>query len=174
MQLVYRISSMQRLGRQWQATGAPVALVATMGCLHSGHVSLIRRARQSLGVKGQVVVSLYVNPTQFAPGEDLENYPRNLLRDKRRCTHEGVDVLFMPSDNEMYPPEFSTYVTEDKLSSCMEGASRPSHFRGVTTVVAKLFNLVMPTVAFFGAKDFQQAAVVQRMVRDMNFPVKIT
>ena len=124
-----------------------------------------------------VVVSIYVNPTQFGPREDLSKYPRDLRRDAQLCREAGVDVLFVPSDGEMYPAGeaegFSTWVVEDKLSQEMEGRSRPTHFRGVTTVVAKLFNIVLPDVAVFGAKDWQQAAIIRRMTRDLNFPVKI-
>jgi pantoate--beta-alanine ligase len=147
-----------------------------MGYLHAGHLSLIQCARRLVGKRGRVVVSIYVNPTQFAPHEDLAKYPRDFRRDARLCRQAGVDVIFSPGDAEMYQgsgPEFSTYVVEEQLSQGMEGASRPTHFRGVTTVVAKLFNLVEPTVAVFGAKDFQQAAVVKRMVGDLNFPVRI-
>jgi pantoate--beta-alanine ligase len=145
-----------------------------MGYLHAGHLSLIRCARRAVG-KGIVVVSIYVNPTQFAPTEDFRNYPRDLARDRALCRAAGVDVLFAPSDREMYPDseKTSTYVVEEELSQRMEGASRPTHFRGVATVVAKLFHLVRPNVAVFGAKDYQQAAVIRRMVRDLNFPVKI-
>jgi pantoate--beta-alanine ligase len=164
---------MQRLGRQWQAAAAPVALVPTMGYLHRGHMSLVQRARQAVGPRGKVVLSIYVNPLQFAPTEDLANYPRDLDRDRKLCAGAGVDVLFLPAEGEMYSPDFSTYVVEEKLARGMEGASRPTHFRGVATVVAKLFHIVLPTVAIFGAKDFQQAAVVTKMVRDLNFPLKI-
>ena len=149
----------------------------TMGYLHDGHISLARRARQAVGRGGRVVVSIYVNPTQFGPGEDLKKYPRDLKRDKELCRAAGVDAVFAPGDEEMYPrreeEHFSTWVSEEKLSRVMEGRSRPTHFRGVTTVVAKLFNIVMPDVAVFGAKDWQQAAIVRRMTRDMNFSVKI-
>jgi pantoate--beta-alanine ligase len=124
-----------------------------------------------------VVVSIYVNPTQFAPTEDLSRYPRDFARDRALCRSAAVDIVFAPADREMYPPEaatkFSTYVVEEDLSQNMEGASRPTHFRGVTTVVAKLFNIVSPDVAVFGAKDFQQAAIVRRMVRDLNFPLRL-
>ena len=119
------------------------------------------------------MVSLYVNPTQFAPHEDLAAYPRDLARDKKLCARAGVDVLFAPSNPEMYPKGFSTFVIEERLSQRMEGAARPSHFRGVTTVLAKLFNIVQPSVAVFGSKDFQQAAVVQKMARDLNLQMKI-
>ena len=144
-----------------------------MGYLHQGHISLVRRARQLVGRRGVVVVSLYVNPIQFAPAEDLSRYPRDMARDKRLCREAGVEVMFAPDDAEMYPREYSTFVVEEKLSQGMEGRSRPAHFRGVATVVAKLFNLVQPDVAVFGAKDYQQAAIVQRLVRDLNFPLQI-
>ncbi len=172
MRIVRNAAAMQRLAKTWQARKLGVGFVPTMGYLHAGHVSLMKRARQAVGKKGLVVVSIYVNPTQFAPTEDLAKYPRDFARDCKLCREAGVDVIFAPGDKEMYPSDFSTYVVEEKLSGSMEGASRPTHFRGVTTVVAKLFNMVLPTVAVFGAKDFQQAAVVQRMVRDLNFPVR--
>jgi pantoate--beta-alanine ligase len=186
---------MQRLARQWRRAGKRIGFVPTMGYLHAGHLSLARRARRAVGRSGLVVVSIYVNPTQFGPKEDFRRYPRDLRRDLKLCRGEGVDVVFAPDDAEMYPagsggkgfvashfrsqgtdeavPSVSTYVVEENLSKAMEGASRPAHFRGVTTVVAKLFNLVLPDVAVFGAKDWQQAAVVRRMVADLNFPVKI-
>jgi pantoate--beta-alanine ligase len=173
MRFVQTLSAMQRHAKSWQALPVPIALVPTMGFLHEGHASLIERARQAVGRKGKVVVSLYVNPTQFAPHEDLAAYPRDLARDKKLCAEAGVDVLFAPSDREMYPQGFSTYVAEERLSQRMEGAARPAHFRGVTTVLAKLFHIVQPSVAVFGAKDFQQAAVVRKMVEDLNFPLKI-
>jgi pantoate--beta-alanine ligase len=174
MRFVQSISAMQRQVRKWQAQRISAAFVPTMGFLHEGHVSLIKRARRAVGRKGKVVVSLYVNPAQFAPHEDLAAYPRDLVRDKKICASAGVDVLFAPSNREMYPDGFSTYVVEEKLSQSMEGAARPTHFRGVATVLAKLFHIVQPSVAVFGAKDFQQAAVVRKMVEDLNFPLKIT
>ncbi len=177
MRIVTSVAAMQRLALRWRRAGTPVGFVPTMGCLHEGHLDLVRRAREMFGRKGRLVVSIYVNPTQFGVNEDLAKYPRDLRRDQRLCRDAGVDVLFVPDDQQMYPvPEgakFSTYVVEGMLSKEMEGASRPAHFRGVTTVVAKLFNMVLPDVAIFGAKDFQQAAVVQRMARDLNFPVQI-
>ena len=177
MRIITSVAAMQRLASQWQRRGARVGFVPTMGYLHKGHLSLVRVARRQVGRSGKVVVSVYVNPTQFAPGEDLSRYPRDLERDLKLCRAERVDVVFAPRDAEMYPGkangDYSTYVVEEQLSQGMEGASRPGHFRGVTTVVTKLFNLVRPDVAVFGAKDFQQAAVVKRMVRDLNFPVKI-
>lgn len=148
-----------------------------MGALHEGHLDLVRRARRLAGSRGKVVVSIYVNPTQFGPNEDHARYPRTLEQDRLLCRREGVDVIFCPTDATMYPGRedgrYSTYVVEESLSRGMEGASRPTHFRGVTTIVAKLFNLVLPDVAVFGAKDWQQASIVRRMVADLNFPLRI-
>src|ERR1019366_4750426 len=148
-----------------------------MGYLHDGHLSLVKRARKAVGKNGKVVASIYVNPTQFAPTEDLAKYPRDLPRDLKLLRELGVDAVFTPSDAQMYPGKaeenYSTYVVEEKLSQRMEGASRPTHFKGVTTVVAKLFNIVLPDVAVFGQKDFQQAAILKRMTRDLNFPLQI-
>jgi len=177
MRIVTSVAAMQRLAREWNQRGLPVGLVPTMGCLHEGHVSLVRKARERVGQRGVVVVSIYVNPMQFGPTEDFANYPRDLKRDSKLCRDAGVDVVFVPGDQQMYPTRdgarFSTYVIEEILSRAMEGLSRPTHFRGVATVVAKLFNIVRPAVAVFGAKDIQQAALVKRLVRDLNFPVKI-
>ena len=177
MQIVSSAAAMQRLARKWQRAGAPIGFVPTMGYLHEGHLSLMRAARKRVGTNGKVVVSIYVNPTQFAPTEDLDKYPRDLKRDLKLLRELGVNVVFTPSDAEMYPGKFenrfSTYIVEEKLSQMMEGASRPTHFRGVATVVAKLFNIVLPDIAVFGQKDFQQAAIIKRMVRDLNFPVRI-
>lgn len=170
---------MRRLAKQWRRGGALIGLVPTMGYLHEGHLSLVRQARRRIGKTGRVVVSIYVNPTQFAPTEDFSRYPRDLKRDLNLLRKEGVAAVFAPEDREMYPdrrdaPEgFSTYVVEEKLSRSMEGASRPTHFRGVATVVAKLFNIVQPDLAVFGQKDFQQAAIIRRMTRDLNFPVRV-
>jgi pantoate--beta-alanine ligase len=177
MRIVSSISGMQKLAATCKRRGRKIGFVPTMGYLHEGHISLVHRARKLVGRRGIVVVSIYVNPTQFGPNEDLRRYPRDLPRDQGLCRQAGVDLIFLPSDKLMYPGrdrgEFSTYVVEENLSRVMEGTSRPTHFRGVTTVVAKLFNVVAPNVAVFGAKDFQQAAIVQRMVKDLNFPVKI-
>ena len=173
MQMVRSVVAMQRLAVRWQRDGVRVGFVPTMGYLHAGHLSLVTRARRLVGPRGKVVVSIYVNPTQFAPTEDFSRYPRDLKRDASLCRKAGVDVVFAPSDEEMYPAgdggAFSTYVVEEALSRSMEGASSPTHFRGVTTVVAKLFNIVRPNLAVFGAKDYQQAAIIKRMVRDLNF-----
>ena len=168
---------MQRMARKWQREGRRIGFVPTMGYLHEGHLSLVRRARQLVGSDGRVVVSIYVNPTQFGPKEDLSKYPRDLQKDTLLCRRAGVDAIFVPGDAEMYPSgethAFSTWVIEEQLSREMEGRSRPTHFRGVTTVVAKLFNIFLPDIAVFGAKDWQQAAIIQRMVRDLNFSMKI-
>jgi pantoate--beta-alanine ligase len=190
MRIISSAAAMQKLALQWKRAGVKIGFVPTMGYLHAGHLSLVKRARQAVGKNGKVVVSIYVNPTQFAPTEDLSKYPRDLKRDLKLCREAGVDVVFTPTDAEMYPvgssrcddrtaqravptTNFSTYVIEENLGRVMEGASRPTHFRGVTTVVAKLFNIVLPDVAVFGQKDFQQAAIIKRMVADLNFPVKI-
>ncbi len=187
MHIISSPGAMQKRSQSWRRQGIRIGFVPTMGYLHAGHLSLVREARRRTGKKGKVVLSIYVNPTQFAPTEDLAKYPRDLNRDLQLCREAGVDTVFTPGDAEMYPggrPQgpahkdarptgFSTYVVEEKLSQNMEGAARPTHFRGVTTVVAKLFNLVRPDVAVFGQKDFQQAAVIKRMVADLNFPIKI-
>jgi pantoate--beta-alanine ligase len=177
MQIVTSVAAMQRLSGRWQRAGTRIGFVPTMGCLHEGHLSLVRRARRDVGARGKVVVSIFVNPMQFGPNEDFARYPRDLTRDLRLCRAAGVDAVFAPGDRAMYPGKaeghYSTYVVEEKLAHTMEGASRPGHFRGVTTVVAKLFNSVQPDVAVFGAKDLQQAAIIRRMVRDLNFPLAI-
>ena len=167
---------MQRLALGWRREGKTVGFVPTMGYLHEGHLCLIKKARQIVKSEGVVVVSIFVNPAQFSPSEDLANYPRDSQRDKELCREAGVDVLFLPESEQMYPSTnstYSTWVIEEQVSKGMEGAARPHHFRGVATIVAKLFNLVLPEVAIFGAKDYQQAAVVQKMVQDLNFAVKI-
>jgi pantoate--beta-alanine ligase len=173
MRVVTSVRAMARLARGWRREGRGVGLVPTMGYLHDGHLSLARRARGEVGDSGVVVVSVYVNPTQFGPGEDLDRYPRDFGRDRALCRGAGVDVVFAPPDREMYEEGHSTYVVEEDLSRGMEGASRPTHFRGVCTVVTKLFNLVQPGLAVFGEKDWQQAVVIRRMVRDLNLPLRI-
>jgi len=152
---------------------APLVLVPTMGALHEGHVSLMRRARRLAGESGTVVVSIFVNPAQFGPGEDFSRYPRTFPADCRLCENAGVDVIFHPAPDTMYPDGFSTYVDEEQVSLGLCGASRPAHFRGVCTVVLKLFNILAPDSAVFGEKDYQQVAVIRRMVRDLNVPVRI-
>lgn len=155
---------------------SPVVFVPTMGALHEGHASLIRRARRLAGAngkKGSVVVSIFVNPKQFGPKEDLLLYPRPFAEDVALCRREGVDLLFHPNPGEMYAEDASVTVTESSLSLVLCGASRPGHFDGVCTVVAMLFNIVRPAIAIFGEKDWQQLAVIRRMVSDLKIPVKI-
>ena len=147
-----------------------VGLVPTMGYLHEGHLSLVRRAREKCD---HVVVSIFVNPTQFAPKEDLSKYPRDIGRDLSLLEPLGVDLVWMPTAEIMYPSGFQTWVDVETITSPLEGAMRPGHFRGVTTVVAKLFNAVQPHNAYFGQKDAQQAAVIRQMTRDLNFPVEV-
>jgi pantoate--beta-alanine ligase len=148
----------------------PVGLVPTMGYLHDGHVALVRRARAECA---SVVVSIFVNPTQFGPHEDLAAYPRDLDGDLAKLEAEAVDLVWMPTSDIMYPAGFQTWITVDKVTAPLEGSVRPGHFRGVTTVVAKLFNGVLPQQAYFGQKDAQQAVVIRQMARDLNFPIAI-
>jgi pantoate--beta-alanine ligase len=148
----------------------PVGLVPTMGYLHEGHLSLVRQARQECG---SVVASIFVNPTQFGPHEDLRSYPRDLPRDLHLLANEGVNLVWTPSVEVMYPDGFQTWVTVEEVTSRLEGSQRPGHFRGVATIVAKLFNATTPHKAYFGQKDAQQAVVIRRMVQDLNVPVQI-
>jgi len=148
----------------------PVGLVPTMGFLHEGHLSLVRCAK---GENENVVVSIYVNPSQFAPTEDLKAYPHNTERDLALLENEGVDLVWCPSDQDMYPPGFQTWVELERLTKSLEGSYRPEHFRGVATVVSKLFNAVQPQRAYFGQKDAQQAVVITRMTQDLNIPVEV-
>lgn len=154
----------------WRAQGLRVALVPTMGALHDGHLSLIRAARRRAD---KVVVSIFVNPTQFGPHEDWAKYPRPFAADCAACAAEGVDLIFAPRPDDMYPAPYSTWVEETALSQHLCGVRRPGHFRGVCTVVLKLFHIIQPHVALFGQKDAQQALIIQRMVRDLNVPVKM-
>jgi pantoate--beta-alanine ligase len=158
---------------QAQPHATPRVLVPTMGALHEAHGELIRVARRVAGKNGEVVVSIFVNPLQFEPGSDYERYPRPEKADEEFCRNAGVNLLFRPSSGELYANDRSTFVEETSLSSGLEGRSRPGHFRGVCTVVAKLFNILMPNAAVFGEKDFQQLAVIRRMVRDLNFNIDI-
>lgn len=160
--------------RAWHRTcPGNVVLVPTMGALHIGHASLIAQARRIAGKTGRVVVSIFVNPTQFGPREDFSAYPRPIRSDLRICRANGADAVFLPPVEAMYAVDSSVSVEEALLSSGLCGASRPGHFRGVCTVVAKLFNLTRPTHAIFGEKDWQQLAVLRRMVRDLNFPIRV-
>ena len=170
MNIITTPREMQTWSRQCHAAGERIACVPTMGYLHEGHLTLVRRARAAAD---RVVLTLFVNPTQFGPGEDFAVYPRNPARDQALCEAEGVDVLFMPAAADMYAPDASVAVVEEALSRRLCGASRPGHFRGVCTVVAKLFNCVQPDAAVFGQKDAQQVLVIRRMVRDLDFPVEI-
>ena len=177
MRIIRSPKAMQRQSLQWRSRGLRVGFVPTMGYLHAGHLSLVHEARHRVGAEGVVVVSIYVNPTQFAPTEDLAKYPRDFARDSQLCREAGVEVIFAPTDGDMYAGRedgnYSTYVVEEGLTQGLEGASRPTHFQGVTTVVTKLFNCVLPEVSVFGAKDWQQAAVIRRMVTDLQFPIRI-
>lgn len=171
MRIVSNVLQMQKLAMKLRKEGKSIGFVPTMGALHRGHLSLIRRARRENNV---VVVSIFVNPTQFGPREDFRRYPRNLKRDAEICKKVGVDYIFAPSVKEMYPEGYVTYVNvEGYLTETLEGNSRPRHFRGVVTVVAKLFNIVQPDRAYFGEKDYQQLLVIEKMVADLNLPVKI-
>jgi pantoate--beta-alanine ligase len=160
--------------RDWRnRRTARVVLVPTMGALHRGHLELIRVARERAGAEGEIVVSIFVNPLQFEPGSNFEKYPRPAAADEELCQKAGVGVLFRPSAEEMYPADHSVTVAESALSNTLCGASRPGHFRGVCTIVAKLFNLLAPEAAVFGEKDYQQLVIIRRMVRDLNFPIEI-
>jgi pantoate--beta-alanine ligase len=167
------IGSISAARRLLSAAKAPIVFVPTMGALHQGHSALIDRARTLAGPGGTVIVSIFVNPTQFGPKEDFSRYPRPFAADRKLCAAHGVDVIFHPGTDEMYPAGFSTYVEETEVSKLLCGASRPGHFRGVCTVVHKLFQIVQPQIAVFGLKDFQQCAVIRRMVRDLHLPVRI-
>ncbi len=144
-----------------------------MGALHAGHAKLIAHARRLAGTRGRVVVSIFVNPTQFGPNEDFSRYPRRWAADKQLCAAHGADLVFRPTPEAMYPADYSTFVEETSVSTTLCGASRPGHFRGVCTVVLKLFQILRPGLAVFGLKDFQQCAVIRRMVRDLDLPVRI-
>jgi pantoate--beta-alanine ligase len=171
MQILNRVEPTRQLLRRWRTNGLTLGLVPTMGYLHEGHLSLIRIARSRAD---KVIVSVFVNPTQFGPAEDFGSYPRDLDRDAALCEKEGVDLIFSPGQSEMYPDGYSTFVTvEGSLTQTLCGAKRPGHFRGVATVVAKLFHIVSPDFAVFGRKDAQQTVVIRRMVCDLDLPVEI-
>lgn len=164
------VSTLEELQSSRGSLPSPFGIVPTMGYLHEGHLSLARRARQECASVG---VSIFVNPTQFGPQEDLDAYPRDIDRDLGQLEAEGVDLVWMPTVEVMYSPGFQTWVDVEEITQVLEGARRPGHFRGVTTVVSKLFNAMQPDRAYFGQKDAQQAAVIRRMVADLNFPIEI-
>jgi pantoate--beta-alanine ligase len=170
MEVISRIPKMMTVSREIRATGRRIGFVPTMGALHEGHLSLMSRARQMCDV---VIISVFVNPIQFGPNEDFDRYPRDLARDAELASAQGVDFIFAPSSEDMFAEGFSTYVQVEGLSDKLEGVARPGHFRGVATVVNKLFNIVRPHFAFFGRKDAQQAIIIKRMVRDLCLDVEI-
>ena len=170
MQIINHIPEMQRWSETQRLAGKKIACVPTMGFLHEGHLSLVREGKKRGDL---VVVTIFVNPMQFNQASDFDKYPRNVEQDQRMLEEAGTDVLFYPTAPEMYPENFQTAVEVDKVSKPLCGAFRPGHFRGVTTVVAKLFNIVKPHFALFGEKDFQQCVVIQRMVKDLNFDLEI-
>jgi len=170
MEIISDLKQMQRLCSDLRREGRRIAFVPTMGYLHEGHLSLLREGRE----RGDVLVlSIFVNPTQFGPNEDLAAYPRDLQRDLDMARSVGVDLVWTPPPQQVYPEGYATYVNVEGLTEVLCGASRPDHFRGVTTVVCKLFNVVQPNVALFGQKDFQQLAVIRRMTIDLNLPVEV-
>ena len=170
MKKIQKITEMQEISDGLRRRGERIGLVPTMGYLHEAHLSLVRKAKEFSDI---IVVSIFVNPTQFGPGEDFERYPRDEAGDSAKLEKEGVDFIFIPETNEMYPPGYQTYVGVEEVSKGLCGDFRPGHFRGVATVVAKLFNIVKPDVAIFGEKDYQQLLVIKRMVKDLNFDIKI-
>jgi len=170
MKQIAGIAELRDQVEELRRNGRRIGVVPTMGALHEGHLSLVRIARDRSDV---VIMTIFVNPTQFAPTEDFASYPRDLQRDADLARSAGADILFVPSDKEVYPQPYQTYVNVEQLTTVLEGKSRPTHFRGVTTVVAKLLNMTMPHIAVFGQKDAQQAAVIRQMAKDLNFPVEI-
>ncbi len=170
MRIITSIKKMQSLSSQIHLQGKRIGLVPTMGFLHDGHLSLIREIKRHCDV---TVMSIFVNPTQFSPSEDFADYPRDFVRDKKLAEAEGCDIIFYPDAKDIYPGNYLTYVTVEKISYILCGVSRPIHFRGVATIVAKLFNIVKPQIAIFGQKDAQQAIIIKKMVNDLNFDVEI-
>ena len=170
MEIYEKISQVRQTVRQWKKEGRSIGFVPTMGYLHEGHLSLIEAARKN---NDRVVVSIFVNPMQFGPSEDLASYPRDLDKDAKMCGDAGVDLIFHPQPEEMYAPGFCSYVDMNGLTDGLCGKSRPGHFRGVQTVVLKLFHTVIPDRAYFGQKDAQQLAVIRRMVTDLNLDIEI-
>ena len=170
MQIIKNVCDLRELIKAWRTAGETIAFVPTMGNLHAGHLQLVTRAK---AVANRVVVSIFVNPTQFGVGEDFETYPRTEKEDQEKLIAEGVDVLFLPAVDDIYMSDARTTVTVAEVSEWYCGASRPGHFAGVATVVCKLFNIVQPDIALFGLKDFQQFTIIKIMVRDLNIPVEI-
>lgn len=170
MKVINNINDIRNIVKQWKKEGLNIGFVPTMGYLHEGHESLIQR---SVKENDKTIVSIFVNPTQFGPNEDLESYPRDLEKDKEICNKNNVDIIFSPSTNEMYYEDFATFVSVDGLTEGLCGKSRPNHFRGVCTVVSKLFNIVKADKAYFGEKDAQQLAIIKRVVRDLNIDIEI-
>jgi pantoate--beta-alanine ligase len=170
MKIIPTISEMQSLAESLRQEGKTIGFAPTMGFLHEGHLSLMRTARQECDV---AVASIFVNPTQFGPNEDLDRYPRDTEGDRKKCESAGVDILFVPTAAEMYPEKPTVFVMVEGISNILEGAIRPGHFRGVATVVAKLFAIVKPHKAYFGQKDFQQCMVIKRMVEGLNMDVEV-
>ncbi|MCH2208657.1 MAG: pantoate--beta-alanine ligase [Lentisphaerales bacterium] len=170
MKVIETISDMQTQSLEWRRQGFRIGVVPTMGALHDGHLSLLELANAKAD---KTILTIFVNPTQFAPGEDLDKYPRTFEQDKTLCEEYGADAVFFPSVEEMYIPNASTWVNEEVLSQGYCGADRPTHFRGVTTIVTKLYNAVLPDVAVFGEKDYQQLQVLKKMTADLNFPIEV-
>lgn len=170
MDTIVKIKKMQEIAQGWKRQGLSVGFVPTMGYLHNGHKSLIERAREE---NDKVVVSIFVNPIQFCPGEDLEKYPRDMEHDTRVCIAASIDILFCPDASEMYPHDFFTFVDIQELGNGLCGAKRPGHFRGVCTVISKLFNIIAPDRAYFGEKDAQQLAIIKSMTENLNFMTEI-
>ncbi len=170
MKIITLVSEMQAISRKLRLEGKTIGFVPTMGYLHEGHLSLVRASKSECDV---TVVSIFVNPIQFGPKEDLSRYPRDFERDKNMLEKEGVDFVFYPTVEDMYPDGFNTTINVEGVTKNLCGASRPGHFRGVTTVVGKLFNIVFPDKAYFGEKDYQQLITIKKMVRDLNFPIEI-
>ncbi len=171
MKIISAVTEIREIIKEWKRNGLKVGLVPTMGYLHEGHLSLIKKA---VSENDRVVVSIFVNPTQFGPNEDYETYPRDINKDSALCESAGADIIFHPEVSEMYPKGACTYVNMTGLTDALCGKSRPTHFQGVCTVVSKLFNITTPDNAYFGQKDAQQLAVIKRMVKDLNFDINIT
>lgn len=170
MKILRNLNEMNEASKELRKKNISIGFIPTMGALHEGHLSLIRQARRD---NDRVIVSIFLNPAQFGPNEDLSRYPKPIKQDIALCRKEGVDILFHPRAKDMYPADFKTVVTVEALSDVLCGAFRPGHFKGVATVVTKLFNIVQPDFAYFGQKDIQQAVIIKQMARDLNLPVKI-